>query len=103
MDAQTKSSLYAAEMGDYFRSISRATPVGVCTQCAVLRTRAEMSVPAAQSEICPASMLAANPQGHAWQGFHDKESLRQWLQANGETIRTLIDQAETRFPAREEQ
>ena len=79
-DAQ---ALFMAEFGDYFAAVSPSNPVGVCVNCLLLRTRAEVD----NSEKCPGSLASGleditAAEQHTWRRFTDKEDLEAFVKEN---------------------
>jgi len=78
-----QQALFMAEFGEYFAAVSPQNPIGVCTSCLLLRSRAEVD----NSEKCPVSLAAdlkdiTAAEQHAWKGFTEREQLEAFVKEN---------------------
>jgi len=98
MSDQFRDQIFQAEFGQYFQSVSAASPVGVCSKCLAMRARQEVD----PQEKCPADLLQSgmsdisSAQPHDWIGFTESDPLKEFVQQNIARFRQIVEQAAER-------
>lgn len=92
-DQALHAALYQEEFGKYLERVGPNFPVGVCSECLLLRVRQEIEPN--PHEPCPASLLR-NPQApamHNWQGHTDRQTLEAFVRERFPAFKALAEQA----------
>lgn len=99
MDEQARA-IMEAEVGSYMKTVSPATPVGVCRGCLIVRTRQEFDA----LERCPSALLAVGlgegegAPKHQWASASSREELTQLLKEGAPRMKALRALAGEIFP-----